>query len=531
MEGLLSAEITIVEILLLVSVVAMIAQRIRIPYTVALVLVGLILSVQNVIPLPVELTDEIILLLILPPLVFEAALHIDLDTFRDVITPVLLLAIFGVLIAVLIVAGILGGAGLLSWQTALLFGALIAATDPVAVISLFKALGAPKRLATLVESESLFNDATTIVVFHIILAAVVLGNAHFSLTNGILEFLKVALGGAAIGIGIGIIANWVFSMIDDHLIETTLSTVVAYGSYLIAEQFHLSGVLAVVFAGMLIGNRSSNSMSPTTRLSLMNFWEYIAFLVNSLIFILIGLEVSLPSLSQAIIPIIVALVVVLLSRAVSVYSLSFVSGRIGNPVPAPYQHVLFWGGLRGAVGLALALSIPRSYADRDLIITLTFVVVLFTLLVQATTVGGLLKRLGLVGRPEAELEYERIQGRMLAVSAALRRLEVQYDRGLLNSHAWEVVSSDLSSDLRELRSQMSEFIAANPDIAARIVHSTEREALRTQRAAVVDLMREGVLSEEVAQALFEEIDHALENPLAPEADMPGPSNPSPVASS
>ena len=516
MENLLSTEITIVELLLLVSIVAMIAQRIRIPYTVVLVLVGLGLSFLAV-PLQVELTSEIILLLILPPLIFEAALHIDFDTFRRVITPVVLLAVFGVLISLAIVSGILTFTGVLDWRTALLFGALIAATDPVSVISLFKVLGAPQRLATLVESESLFNDATTIVVFHIILASFILGETQFSLSYGVLEFLKVALGGILIGVIIGVVGDRVFSLIDDHLIEITLSTVVAYGSYLLAEQFHLSGVLAVVFAGMLIGNRSSDSMSPTTRTSLMSFWEYVAFLSNSFVFILIGIEVTLPNLTEAWQPILVAIMAVLLARAVSVYSMGFVSGRLGDPVSKPYQHVLFWGGLRGAVSLALALSIPRTVANRDLIIALTFVVVLFTLLVQATTIGRLLRKLGLAGRPDVELEYEYIQGRLLATSAAHRRLEQQYRRGVLNPHAWDIVGSDLQERIENLREELNEFVSANPRFAAEVVHSTEREALRTQRAAIVDLQREGVLSDTVAQSLFEEIDQALENPLAPEA--------------
>ncbi len=510
MDQLLSLEITIIELLLLASVVAMIAQRIRIPYTVVLVLVGLLLSFQDVITF--ELTSEIILLLILPPLVFEAALHIDLNTFRRVITPILLLAIFGVIMAMLIVAGILTGTQLLDWRTALLFGSLIAATDPVAVVSLFKALNAPKRLATLVESESLFNDATTIVIFHIILAAFILGETEFSLADSVIEFVKVALGGTAIGIGIGIIADRVFSLIDDHLIETTLSTVIAFGSYLLAEQLHMSGVLAVVFAGMLIGNRSSDSMSPTTRTMLMNFWEYFAFLANSLVFILIGMEVVLPNIGELIVPILVTVGAVLLARVVAVYSMSFISGRLGSPVSLKYQHVLFWGGLRGAVSLALALSLGRDVPNRELILTLTFVVVLFTLLVQATTISSLMRRLGLVGCPEAEIEYEQIHGRLLATRAAYVRLKQEYESGVLNPQAWDVVGVQLADRVEALRREMSDFAKANPDVIVKIVHSTQYEALRTQRAAILDMQREGILSDDVAHELFEEIDIAMESP-------------------
>ncbi|HHB90873.1 MAG TPA: Na+/H+ antiporter [Anaerolineae bacterium] len=509
---LLALELTFVELLLLVFVVAMVVHRIRVPYTVALVLVGLALSFQQAIQ--VELTPEIILLLFLPPLVFEAALHIDYPTFRKVLTPVLLLAVFGVLITVGIVYGLLQSTGLLDWRAALIFASLIAATDPVAVVSLFKVLGAPRRLATLVESESLFNDATTIVTFHLVLAATL---SHGGAETGrdflqaVQQFLLVSLGGMGIGVVAGVLANHIFARVDDHLIEITLSTIIAYGSYLLAEQFHLSGVLAVVFAGMLIGNRSDRNMSPTTRMVLMNFWEYIAFLANSLVFILIGMEVVFPRLEGHLLALLaVALAAVLLSRAVAVYGLSLVSRVLRNRVPIPYQHVLFWGGLRGAVSLALALSIPRSFAGRETILTLTFAVVFFTLLVQATTISALLRRLGLAGPTEEQLAYERIHARLLAVRAAYNRLEKEYQQGMVDPAAWKAIEPELNARIQALKQELEAFAAAHPDLAVKITTSLRREALITQRAAILDLNREGVISDEVARELMAEIDAELD---------------------
>ena len=512
MEPLLAAEITAVELLVLVSLVAMLAQRVRIPYTVVLILVGLLLSFQST--LNIALTPELILLLFLPPLVFEAALHIEYRTFRQLLTPILLLAIPGVLISTAIVAGIMALAGVLDWRTALIFGSLIAATDPVAVVSLFKLVGAPHRLATLVESESLFNDATTIVVFNIIIAAVATGAEPFRLSEGMLQFLQVALGGAAIGIGFGLLADRIFSFINDHLIETTISTVVAYGAYLLAERFHVSGVLAVVFAGILIGTGSTRSMSPTTRSVINGFWEYIAFLANSVVFILIGMEIDLSSLSGFILPVLAAVVAVLLARAISVYALSVLSALLRSPISLNYRHVLFWGGLRGAVSLALVLSLSHTIAARSLLINLTFGVVLFTLLVQATTISPLLRRLGLVGRQQSAMRYEQIQGRLLATRAAYRRLEELHDSGVLDPDAWDIVSERLSSRLAGLRQAMTDLSAANPEVLANMVNAVQREALRTQRAALLDLQREGVLSEAVMHELIAEVDEALENPQA-----------------
>ena len=509
---LLALELTFVELLLLVFVVAMVAHRIRLPYTVALVLVGLALSFQQAIQF--ELTPEIILLLFLPPLVFEAALHIDYSTFRRVLTPVLLLAVFGVLITMGVVYGLMTGAGLLDWRSALIFASLIAATDPVAVVSLFKALGAPRRLSTLVESESLFNDATTIVLFHLVMGAVLVSGGTeggLSLVQAVQQFLMVSLGGAGIGIVTGVLANQVFARVDEHLIEITLSTIVAYGAYLLAEQFHLSGVLAVVFAGMLIGNRSDRNMSPTTRMVLMNFWEYIAFLANSLVFILIGMEVVFPKLEGHIILLIAAAVAaVLLSRAISVYGLSFVSRLLRNRVPTAHQHVLFWGGLRGAVSLALALSITRAFPGRDTILTLTFAVVLFTLLVQATTISPLLRRLGLTGKSEDEREYERLHARLLAARAAYNRLRGEFYQGSLDPAAWAAVEPELKARIQNLQQQLERFAETHPDLVTRITTSLRREALTIQRAAISDLAREGSISDEVARELTTEIDAELD---------------------
>ncbi len=522
---LLTLELTFVELLLLVFVVAMLAHRVRLPYTVALVLVGLALSFQQAIQF--ELTPEIILLLFLPPLVFEAALHIDYHTFRKVLTPVLLLAVFGVLITMGIVYGLLSATGLLDWRTALIFASLIAATDPVAVVSLFKALGAPRRLSTLVESESLFNDATTIVLFHLVTAAVLVHGGSESGTDlmaAVQQFLLVSLGGMGIGVVAGVLANQIFARVDDHLIEITLSTIVAYGAYLLAEQFHLSGVLAVVFAGMLIGNRSDRSMSPTTRMVLMNFWEYIAFLANSLVFILIGMEVVFPKMEKSVMLLIAAAVAaVLFSRAVSVYGLSFVSRLLRNRVPISYQHVLFWGGLRGAVSLALALSISRTFPGRDTVLTLTFAVVLFTLLVQATTISPLLRKLGLIGQSEEARTYERLHARLLAARSAYNRLKGEYYQGALDPAAWKTIESELNDRVQALKQELEQFAEAHPDLVARITTSLRREALIIQRATISDLAREGVISDDVARELIAEIDAEIDELKRSPAPLPASS--------
>jgi CPA1 family monovalent cation:H+ antiporter len=225
---------------------------------------------------------------------FEAAFHLNLTELRRNVATITILAVPGVILTMLVVGGMLVIGPGMALGIALVFGALIAATDPVSVVAIFRQLGAPKRLESLLEGESLFNDGTAVVLFGIALAA--LDIAEFNLLDGIADFFIVAGGGIAIGFLFGWIVQQLIGLIDDHLVETTLTTLLAFGSYLVAEQFHVSGVLAVVMAGLINGNLSQKGMSPTTRIVVLNFWEYVAFLANSAIFLLIGLSLDLPSL-------------------------------------------------------------------------------------------------------------------------------------------------------------------------------------------------------------------------------------------
>lgn len=266
MDQFIATETLIIELLVVVSVVALVVRRLRVPYTVALVVVGLLLTFQQ--PLELDLTPDLILALFVPPLVFEAAFHLDYRRLRDNLLPVLTLAVPGVLLTTLIVGFVVSAGGGLSLTMGLIFGALISATDPVAVVALFRALGAPRRLVVLVEGESLFNDGTAIVIFNLVLAAALAtaetAGLGLTLLSGVVEFIRVSAGGIAIGVGLGWVASWVIGRVDDYLIEITVTTVLAFGAYLIAERVHVSGVLAVVGAGIVCGTLGPRGMSPTT---------------------------------------------------------------------------------------------------------------------------------------------------------------------------------------------------------------------------------------------------------------------------
>jgi CPA1 family monovalent cation:H+ antiporter len=515
MDEFLAVETLVILLLLIVSVVAIVARRIRVPYTVALVLVGLFITTREP-DIAIEVTDELILALFVPPLIFEAAFHLEFNQLRDNLVPILILAVPGVVLSTFIVAGIVSfgvnlifGIGL-TFSVAAVFGALISATDPVAVVAFFRVLGVPRRLAVAVEGESLFNDGTAIVVYTIALGAAMAGS--FNVAEGVVDFLRVAFGGLGIGLALGWVVSGLITRIDDYLIEITLTTVLAFGAYLIAERVHVSGVLAVVAAGIICGNMGTRGMSPTTKIVLFNFWEYIAFLATSLVFILIGTKIGTPLLIRFIGPILVAVVAVLVARAIVVYGLLWLP-RLGGRefhVPLAWRHVLFWGGLRGAIGLALALSLPVALDQRQLLLVMTFGVVLFTLLIQGTTIEFVIKRLRLGEKPEHIVAREMRMGELYAAQAGLSRLSDLHDDGLLTGYVWAGLRDEYYDNRKRLTDEMAELFVQNPELEREILLQARREALRAERGALSQALRQGLISEHVYQELATDVDRRLE---------------------
>ena len=502
MDQLLQVETLVLELLLIVSVVAIVGRRFRLPYTVALVLAGLALSIRS--GLDIQLTPNLILSLFLPPLVFEAAFHLNIDELRGSLNTIVLLAVPGVILNMFLVGGVMTfGAGM-SVPLALVFGALIAATDPVAVVSIFRKLGVPKRLEVMLEGESLLNDGTAIVIFSLAVAALETG--EFSLVDGLVDFVRIAGGGLIIGFVLGWMVSRLIGQIDDYLVETTLTTVLAFGSYLLAEQLHFSGVLAVVAAGLVNGNIGQRGMSPTTRIVLFSFWEYMAFLANSAVFLIIGLQLDLPALLANWSMILWAIAGVLVSRIVVIYGLS----RLGREIPLAWRHVLFWGGMRGAIALALALSFSGGLrAERQTVTAMAFGVVLFTILGQGLTMDGLLRHLKIVVKTDEKLEYERRHARALATRAGYEHVRRLHNEGLISSHIWENMRPIVEQRLKALTEAVQEALANSPEMEVEQLVTARRESLRAQRNSLTGLRRDGVISEETYEELVAEIDLAL----------------------
>lgn len=387
-------------ILVIASFVAMISRRIGLPYTAGLVLAGMGLALFPA-GADLPLSRELIFNVFLPPLIFEAALQLKWQRFRKQMPLTLVLAFAGVGLSAAVVA--VGMRGLLgwSWLGAAFFGVLIAATDPVSVIAAFKELKAERRLGTVVESESLLNDGVAAVGFALLATAAAGQPLEPGLIAG--SFLWTVFGGLAAGGAVAGLVLLVAGRTEDHLVEITLTTVAAWGSFLLAERFGASGVFAALAAGLIVGNIGwMGSISDAGRRHVVGFWDYAAFLANSCLFILIGSHEAHQPIALVSAALLAAIVLTLIGRAAAVYPLALLFRSSSLRLPAAYQHVLVWGGLRGAVGLALALAVPDTVAERGEIVVLTFGVVAFSIFVQGLTMPPLIRRWGLARPGDAD---------------------------------------------------------------------------------------------------------------------------------
>ncbi len=520
--GLVKQELGFMVLLFIAAMVAIVVRRIRLPYTVALVLVGLFLSFfPNFLGFTVS--SDLILAILVPPLIFEATLHIPWHNLKKDLLPVMILAIGGTLVGTFFVGGLVVQFLGISWAAALAFGALISATDPVAVIAFFRSLGVSKRLTILVEGESLFNDGVAIVIFNLALAAGTLSGS-FGLVEALQEFFIVAFGGLAVGLTLGYVVSYIIlKNVDDHLIETATTVALAFGSFVVAESFgdfigvdglHFSGILAVVAAGLMVGNIGLENTSPTTKLSLDNFWEFLSFVVNSLVFLLIGLEIELAQLRPNIIPIAVAVVAIILSRGLIIYSFGWIYGRLRpqNRIPLKFQHVMYWGGLRGAISLALALSIENAVFGSDVALELrvmTFGVVLFTLLFQGMTIEKLINRLRLADKPPQRVELQRRQATLFAKWAGKHELDRLRDNGILFRDIYDSMGQVYDEEILEKKGDLRDHLQAFPELEQEMYLQAREDALNAERSAIGEASRRGLISNEVNDELIFELNNRV----------------------
>lgn len=499
-------EIALVALFAVATAVALVARRFKLPYTVALVVAGLVLGTARAFEAP-RLTKELLYAVFLPGLLFEAAYALEFRRFWQNKLAVFGLAIPGLVAAIGLTAGILvpvvNGLHFVdhySLGEGLVFAALIAATDPIAVVALFKSLGTPKRLAVLVEGESLLNDGTAVVVFSLVLGLVM--GKPMSLGFAMLDFARVVGMGVLIGAAVGYAVSMVIHKVDDPMIEITLTTIGAYGSFVAAEYFHYSGVIAVVTSGMLCGNYAARTgMSASTRVAVTSFWEYLAFALNSLVFLLIGFEVQVEKILAAWKPILLAYVSVVIVRAVVIHVVAFLLRRTRERIPFEWANVLTWGGLRGSLSMVLVLALPQEFPHRDLVVAMTFGVVILSILVQGLTMGPLLRRLKLVGASEGRAEYDRLKGALGAVNAALSEVDrLEAERGVPKA-----VTDQLRDDYAKRADAYEEAVADLHLKADSLLEEDRLRAVRRVLLAEKDALLTAYKSGQIADESFEHL--------------------------
>ena len=515
----LGIEGTIIALMVAATAVAMIVQRLKLPYTVALVLAGLALGgLQYASPglglAQLRLTPELLFSLFLPLLLFEAAFHLSWRKFRQNLFAILLLAVPGVLAAIAL-AGALAfifepfAEVDLPLTVAFLFVAMLAATDPVSVIALFKELGVAKRLAVLMEGESLLNDGVAVVAFMALAAVLGIHMPGEVVTAGwVATFFLWEVGlGIVIGVAVGLLVSYLATLVHDHLIEIMLTTLAAFGSFVIAEALHASFVLAVVAAGMACGNVGARyGMTPTNRIAVASFWEYAVFVANSFVFLLLGKEMDLARLWALAIPILIAWAVLMAARTVVITLVTGALRKSSERLPPRWPTVLVWGGLRGSLSMVLAVSIPETFAQRQLLIDLVFGVVLVSIMVQGLTMAPVLRWAGVVGGGPEKRAYMRIRGAMRATRDALARLDLSLSRGDISDQTHELFRERLGGRLAELEEAMTQLEPHMDTVRAEEIRRANDQLLDAEREAVQSAQKEGLITEDVAKELLREID-------------------------
>lgn len=497
-----------VVLLAAVTAVTLLAAAVRVPYTTALVLAGLALGTSGSVP-PVALGSEVVLGLFLPILLFEASITTNAGHLQEDWLPVGLLATVGVFLS----AGVTGAA--VCWALGVppvlgaLLGVMFSITDTVAVLAVFRSLQVPRRLVTIIEGESLFNDGVTLVLFKLVLAVALTG--LFDPYAGVVEFVAVSAGGAAVGALLGSLGSLVLRQARSHLSEIAVSVLMALGTYHVAERVHVSGVIAVVVAGLLVGNWAwQRALEPSSQIAMRSFWEFAAFGVNSLVFLLVGLNIRPETLLQRAPEILACMAAIYVGRAVTVYGGFRLLRRARmRPVPPGWEHVFVWGNIKGSLTMVLALSLPPAVPQRELLVTVCVGVVLVSLLVQGLSLGPLIRGLRLVGTTPLQRLFEQQQLALIRARAAQAEIASLADAGIVSRGAFErlrsryqVTIAAAERELRRLATENQGYMDASLDPILHRVYEVEK-------AAVLRALGQGLVSEEVGAGALLQLDALL----------------------
>ncbi len=500
-------------ILLLVATgVALLSRRLRIPYVMGLVLAGL--PITELLSRPIGLNPTLVLDLFLPILLFEAGINTDVSRLRSTFKPIALLAGPGAVLSSGIIAVLLKFGLGLSWIPALFVGVMLANTDTVSMIAIFKEIPVPSRLSTIVEGETLFNDAAALVTFNLVLQ--VYSTGSLTLLQGIQQFLFISLGGCLVGLVLGYLSIPVFARLDDPLSSLLLTVAVALGTFQAGEFLGVSGAVAVVVAGLIFGNLAlSRNTSASSRITLLSFWEYAGFTVNTFIFLLIGVEIDLVTLWRTLPAILLAVLAYQVGRVLTVYPLLGVVRWFDRPIPLRWQHLLFLGNIKGSLSMALALSLPTTLPGREVLIAIVFGCVLVSLVGQGLSLPWVVKRLKLSKFSEVQQQVEELQAQLMTGKAAQDELDSLLKSGVLPKAVYEEMRSAYQVRIARAEKTLRELYNRRPDqVEGRSNKSSKLEAIRrrlllAEKGALNEAMRKRILSEEIVRGRIQTLDEQL----------------------
>jgi monovalent cation:H+ antiporter, CPA1 family len=499
-------------LLLVATVVALLSRQLRIPYVTGLVLAGL--PITELLSRPLGLNPTLVLNLFLPILIFEAGINTDVSRLRSTFKPIALLAGPGAIISSGIIAVLLKFGLGLSWIPALFVGVILANTDTVSMIAVFKEIPVPSRLSTIVEGETLFNDAAALVSFNLILQVFSTGSITF--LEGIKQLLFISLGGCIIGLILGYLTIPVFARLDDPLSSLLLTVAVALGTFQVGQSLGVSGAVAVVVAGLIFGNLGlSRNTSASSRITLLSFWEYASFTVNTFIFLLIGVEIDLGILWKTLPAIIFAVLAYQVGRLLTVYPLLLGIRWFDRPIPLRWQHLLFLGNIKGSLSMALALSLPTTLPGREILIALVFGSVLVSLVGQGLSLPWVVKRLELSQFSPLQQQIEELQAELMTSKSAQDELDNLLKSGVLPKAVYEEMRSAYQVRIAKAEKAVREIYNRRPqDLEAKNgdlskIDAIRRRLLLAEKGALNEALRKRILSEEIVQGRIRIIDEQL----------------------
>ena len=515
-------DLVLLGVLVSVATLLVLAYRTRVPYPIMLVVGGGALGFIPGVP-TLELPPELVLVAVLPPLLYAAAFFSSLRDLRDNVRPIGLLAIglvTATTLGVAVVAHLLIDG--MSWPAAFVLGAIVSPTDPVAATAIASRVGAPRRIVTVVEGESLVNDSTALIAYKFAIVAVVSGS--FSLPSALMEFCVDAAGGIAIGVAVGYAIASLRRRIEDAPTEITISLCTPYFAYLPASALGVSAVLAAVTSGIWLGWRSPQLISPSTRIQAYAVWEVLVFLLNGLLFVLVGLQlpVVLDAISgrdatQLALWAAAISATVIVGRILWVFPLTYLpwwlSRRVREHEPQPQWRgvlVVAWCGMRGAVSLAAALALPlttdagSAFPQRDLIIFLSFSVILATLLVQGLTLPMIIDRLDI--RDDGTAEARENKARILAAKAAIQRIDELIGEDWVRDESADRMKRLYEFRIRRFKARFDDEDDGTIEDGSQAYQRLRREVLEAERERVVSLRNDGTINDEVMHRIEHDID-------------------------